>query len=58
MNWFEALLVVVVVVVIVLDPSTSRCRRGRAVPHHIDYDDDYDNDNDPWRAFDVDNPVS
>jgi len=32
------------VVVVVIDRLTGRCARGRAVPDHIDYDDDYDND--------------
>ena len=28
------------------------------MPHRIDYDDDYDNDNDPCSTFGVDSPVS
>jgi len=52
----------VVVVVVVIDRSTSRFSCGRAVPHHIDYDDDYDNDSDPdsdpCSAFDLDDPAA
>jgi len=48
------------VVVVVVDRSTSRFPSSRAVPHHIDYDDDYhnDNDTDPYSACDEDNHVS
>ena len=37
---------------IVIDRCTSRFTRGCAVPHHIDYDND--NDNDPCLAADMD----
>ena len=46
------------VVVVVIDRSPSRCARGRAVPNHIDYDDDYDNDNDLASVLDAENYVS
>jgi hypothetical protein len=41
-----------------LIPQRAASPWGGAVPHHIDYDDDYDNDNEPCSAFDVDNHVS
>ena len=51
---------------IVIDRCTSRFTRGCAVPHHIDYENDYDydydndndNDRDPCSAFGGDNQVS
>jgi len=33
------------VIVIVIDRSASRFPSGLAVTHSVDYDDDYDNDN-------------
>jgi hypothetical protein len=38
----------------VIDRSTSRFP-GRAAPHYLDYDDDYDNDSDPGLTFDWNN---